>query len=346
MDKKQLDDAAEKVAQTYFNLNKHHPNPNLKPVGYVLGGQPGAGKSHLINKIIKSHHQSVMVINADNFRYSHPDYDRLQKDYGKESVAHTSEFAGLVTEKLINKAVEARKSIIIEGTFRTAETPINTLKKLKAAQYRTEVNILSTDKNTSWESTLERYNKAMAANPHFARATPKEHHDLVVKNLADNAEKVYQSGLVDRFTVNTRNGIVFDSKNYIFSVTSLKTTINNVLNDSKLKAIANPSTAEENAVMLQKKALQDKGYDTNFLKINPAEINATYQGYVLHNKDQTLIINKDKGLIAFDQTKLPQNFARTAKPGDKVIIHNYGSPKVRVKNETVEAKVKAGPKQE
>ena len=52
--------------------------PQKNPIGFVLGGQPGAGKSNLIDKIRKEQGKNVIVINGDDFRKYHPDYANLQ----------------------------------------------------------------------------------------------------------------------------------------------------------------------------------------------------------------------------------------------------------------------------
>lgn len=56
--------------------NQHTPTNN--PKGFVLGGQPGAGKSILIEKIKKELNGNVIVINGDDYRKYHPDYTKFQ----------------------------------------------------------------------------------------------------------------------------------------------------------------------------------------------------------------------------------------------------------------------------
>lgn len=44
------------------------------------------------------------------------------------------------------------------------------------------------------------------------RATPKEHHDLVVELLPKNADTVFLSGKANVFKVYSREGLIFDSR--------------------------------------------------------------------------------------------------------------------------------------
>ena len=101
------------------------------PKAFVLGGQPGAGKSTLISEIVEELNNNVVIINGDEYRKLHPHYKELQKEYGKDAPQHTAKFAGMMTEAVLNKAIENKYNIVIEGTFRTAETPIKTLELFK-----------------------------------------------------------------------------------------------------------------------------------------------------------------------------------------------------------------------
>lgn len=177
------------------------------PQGFVLGGQPGAGKSSLIAEAKNRLNRNILEINGDNFRKYHPDYEILQEKYAEDAPKYTAEFAGAMTEAIFQKALNERYNIVIEGTFRTAQTPINTLQKLKDSGYETTVLVQTCNQDISWASCLERYNKMKEVNPKEARFTPKEHHDLVVENLSKNIKEVAKSGLVDNMQVFVRTPI-------------------------------------------------------------------------------------------------------------------------------------------
>jgi UDP-N-acetylglucosamine kinase len=179
--------------------------PNQKnPQGFVLGGQPSAGKSNLLLEAKKRLSRNILEINGDNFRKYHPDYKKLQKEQGQNSSLHTQEFSGNMTNAILNKAIAEKYNIVIEGTFRTSKTPIKTLKQFKDNGYEMNVLVQTCNQKISWASCLERYEKALKNNKNEARFTPKEHHDLVVKNLAKNIKEVAKSGLVDHMQIFAR----------------------------------------------------------------------------------------------------------------------------------------------
>ena len=184
--------------------------PVKSPKGFVLGGQPGAGKSNLVGIIRQELNRNVPIINGDEFRRYHPNFDGIQEQYGIDSPKHTAAFSGHMTERVIEKALREGYNISVEGTFRTTETPMRTLEKMREHGYETAVYIQTAPSEVSWQSTLERY-QVMELLGETPRATPKEHHDLVVKLLPQNADSVFLSGKADVFKVYSREGLIFDS---------------------------------------------------------------------------------------------------------------------------------------
>ena len=195
------------VWKTVVGRTKKKVSPvTVSPKGYVLGGQPGAGKSGLIEKAKDLCYDNIIIISGDDFRKFHPDYKQLQERYGKDSPKHTAAFAGKMTEAILNKAVSGHYNVVIEGTFRNPATPIKTLSLMKENGYKTGVMIQTCSKELSWESCQERYEKMKAVMPPEARWTDKAHHDSVCENLAKNIKTVYDSGSADKTEVFFRDG--------------------------------------------------------------------------------------------------------------------------------------------
>lgn len=192
-------------------ISEQQVSPVKSPKGFVLGGQPGAGKSNLVGIIRQELNRNVLIINGDEFRRYHPNFDGIQEQYGIDSPKHTAAFSGHMTERVIEKALREGYNISVEGTFRTTETPIRTLEKMREHGYETAVYIQTAPSEVSWQSTLERY-QVMELLGETPRATPKEHHDLVVKLLPQNADTVFLSGKADVFKVYSREGLIFDSR--------------------------------------------------------------------------------------------------------------------------------------
>ncbi|MFC0308259.1 zeta toxin family protein [Gallibacterium trehalosifermentans] len=202
-------------------------SPQQFPIGVLLGGQPGAGKSFATMEIKTRLNNNVLVINGDEFRSYHKHYDDFYLLYGKDAAKYTGAFTGKMVEKIRDEAIKSRFNIVIEGTFRTSETPLKELNNFKEKGYKAEVIVCTCPKEVSWESTIKRA-KELEAVGLQPRYVPKDHHDYVVKNLADNVQTVFESGLVSHLKVFSRSQKLFDSK--IDTINTLKACINNELN--------------------------------------------------------------------------------------------------------------------
>jgi len=208
--------------------------PQENKTAFVLGGQPGAGKSSSISKIKAEFlNNNTIFISGDDFRKYHPKYKEINEQFHAQMHEYTSEFAGQMVQLSIDRAMERNYNIIVEGTFRTTKAPLNTLEQLKAGGYTTGAAIVSCSKELSWQSAIERYEKDKAAGGD-GRAVSKEAHDYVVSVLADNAEAVYNQKISDIFLVYKRDSektsLIYNSKaDGEFS----KSIINNELNARK-----------------------------------------------------------------------------------------------------------------
>lgn len=181
-----------------------YKQPVVHPKAYILGGQPGAGKTQLQRNILKNNHNTI-IINADAYRNSHPHYDRIQDLYGDSSPEITQPFINQVVEKLIKDLSNLHYNLVIEGTLRTAEIPINTCNELKGKGYNVQLHIVSVKSDISYESTILRYEN----NINFGmipRATAKEHHDKVVNAICYNLDKIYKENIFDDIKLFDREG--------------------------------------------------------------------------------------------------------------------------------------------
>lgn len=174
------------------------------PTAYILGGQPGAGKS-ILQRHILSDNKNCVTINADAFRESHPHFLSIQATYGNLAQNYTQPFINKITEQLVKELSDEQYNLIIEGTLRTADVPLNTCKILKSKGYRVDLNIIAVKPEISLESTILRYENARSAGK-IPRATTKEHHDNVVNSICTNLDIIYNANLFDDIKLYDRAG--------------------------------------------------------------------------------------------------------------------------------------------
>lgn len=177
-----------------------------KPKAYVLGGQAGAGKTTLHAIIKDKMNNDVITIDNDTFKPLHPNFDLLVDKYGKEYVAHVTPFSNRMTEALIEHFSNQGFNLTIEGTLRTAETPMKTAELLKDKGYEVNLYAMAVSKDLSYLGTLERYESMYINDPDTARSTDKTIHDTIVSNLPDNLDALFKSNYFSEISLFTRDG--------------------------------------------------------------------------------------------------------------------------------------------
>ena len=194
----------QKILKMYMSSYSSSKNPKV----FLLGGQPGAGKSGLENMLnLKDEYISI---SGDDYREYHPRFKEINLEYGKEASKYTQQWAGQITEKLIEKLAKEKYNLIIEGTLRTAQLPLKEANRFKKLGYEVELHVLAVKPEKSYLGTLLRYEE-MIKQGKIPRMTPKEHHDLVVKNIGDNLEIIYNSKAFDNIKLFDReNNLLYN----------------------------------------------------------------------------------------------------------------------------------------
>jgi len=210
MEKDYTDEELEIKFKQILEYYKSMYSPTENPKVVLLGGQPGAGKSGLENMInIKKNYVSI---SGDDYREYHPRFKEINLEYGRDASKYTQQWAAKITEKLIKELGKEKYNLIIEGTLRTAELPLKEASAFKKAGYEVELNVVVVKPEKSRLGTLERY-EAMLKQGKVPRMTPKEHHDLVVKNIGNNLEIIYNSKAFDNIKLFDReNNLLYNYK--------------------------------------------------------------------------------------------------------------------------------------
>lgn len=181
--------------------------------GYILGGQPGSGKSTLVREMLKTNRHTVFI-NGDDLRPYHPLYYYFLKENDKEAADLTQSVCNFWVEALIKKCIEMKLNMIIEGTMRTKDVPIKTAKILKDAGYLTDLVVVSAPYELSLLSLEYRYSEVKKMGG-FARFTKKSSHDEAYKNINETLVSLSGDGLFSKFRVYQRTPDGF--KENIFS---------------------------------------------------------------------------------------------------------------------------------
>ena len=210
MEKNYTDKELELVFEKILKMYKSSYSPKEKPKVFLLGGQPGAGKTGLENMInIKDEYISI---SGDDFREYHPKFKEINLEHGREASKYTQQWCNRITEKLIEALGKEKYNLIIEGTLRRADLPLREATRLKKLGYEVGLNVVVVKGEKSRLGTIQRYEE-MIKQGKTPRMTPKEHHDLVVSNIGDNLETIYNSKLFDDIKLFDReNNLLYSYK--------------------------------------------------------------------------------------------------------------------------------------
>ena len=195
----------DKALERTIDLLTFNKSISSTPHAVILGGQSGAGKTTIHRVKMLESKGNYIVIDGDTYRAQHPYFRELQEKYGVDSVDYTKMFAGKMVEAVIDKLSSLKYNLIIEGTLRSAAVPINTATLLKSKGYTVDFCLIATKPELSYLTTQLRYLEMMIVDPLQARATPKDHHDGIVKSLVSNCNELEQSGLFESIQVYKRD---------------------------------------------------------------------------------------------------------------------------------------------
>ena len=202
-----------KVLERSIELLTFNKNISSMPHAVILGGQSGAGKTTIHRAKMIESKGDYIIIDGDTYRAQHPHFRALQEKYGVDSVDYTKVFAGKMVEAIIDRLSSLQYNLIIEGTLRSAAVPIKTAILLKSKGYTVDFCLIATKPELSYLTTQLRYLEMLVVDPLQARATPKDHHDGIVKSLVSNINELEQSGLFESVQVYKRNLVqVYNSK--------------------------------------------------------------------------------------------------------------------------------------
>lgn len=193
------------IYKVKYRLTVSSYKPVEHPKAFVLGGQPGAGKTGLQEIMKQKVDGNLVILNGDEYRELHPDFQYLQDKYGKDSVEYTGGFSATMTEALMVQLKKAQYNVLVEDTLRTAKVPLDTCDKFKSSGYNVTLALIAVKPQLSYISTILRYEDLLAEGK-TPRATPKDKHDYVVAHLTENLKKIYDSGKFDNIIIYNRQG--------------------------------------------------------------------------------------------------------------------------------------------
>jgi predicted ABC-type ATPase len=173
----------------------------------ILGGQPGSGKSRLIEIACEAvfGNRPVAVINGDDYRAFHPQASEIYSRHDKRFSELTDPDVRKWTSRLFEAAADGGRDIIFEATMRNKEPLMSTIKALKEMGYRIGIMVMAVNWQVSRMGIVRRYESQREKNL-IARWTPFESHDEAYRNMPRTVAAIEQESPIDSIAVYGRAG--------------------------------------------------------------------------------------------------------------------------------------------
>lgn len=191
-----------RIEKEQFTGTKPVENPRV----IITGGQPGSGKSKLIEMSKKDFPDgNVVVINGDDLRGYHPQSDKILKMDDKKFAERTDPDSREWTRKLFEKAIETKRNIIFESTMREPGPISKTMERLKDNGYHVTTKIVAANERDSTTGIYKRY-ESQKAERGYGRFSEQSSHDAAYEGMPRTVEHIEKNQLADRMEVYNRDG--------------------------------------------------------------------------------------------------------------------------------------------
>lgn len=187
-------------------------SPQKNKQAFILGGQPGSGKSAFARELLKTNKDTVFI-NGDDLRAYHPKYYFYLKENDVEAADMTQAVCNFLIESLIQECIRLELSFIVEGTMRKKEVPMKTAEMLYGNGYIVNLVVISTPYEVSLLSLEYRYNELKKLGQP-ARFTKKESHDEAYQNIELTVEHLVRSPFFKKFFIYTRSVGLFNEASF------------------------------------------------------------------------------------------------------------------------------------
>lgn len=201
----------EKQAAIYGKIEQRHfrgTSPVDHPRAIILGGQPGAGKSALL-EVSKQEFadRNVVVINGDELRYYHPRYREIQRTEERRFAELTDPHVRPWTKQLFDRTIETGRHVVFEGTMREVGPITETMRRLRTLGYSIEVRVIAVNERDSLAGIHLRYEEQKATKG-WGRWSNMQAHNAAYQGMLTTLEYIETYKLADHVRVYDRKGSV------------------------------------------------------------------------------------------------------------------------------------------
>ena len=252
------------ATNTIISVLQQDKQPSKNPIAVVVGGQPGAGKTALINFTKQlSSQRDFIIIDNDFFRNFHPQADEIKANYPNFFREITDQLGMEITSNVINYFAQNGFNIILHQTLKNGRVGDDAITNLRELGYTVGVRAFAVPFYESSMSQIERY-LGQAQTLGYCRYATQEGHTTAYLGLPSTVDYLEQNGLYDFIQIYKRSQDI-SNPDLVY------TKINPQTQDKTLQALKTcekaPTCSQTNGFVDAKDAVLKTRYD-EAIKLN------------------------------------------------------------------------------
>ena len=201
------DESVAAITSSYFAQRAARSSAQDQPRVVLVGGQPGAGKSaggELVRDELKAQGGFVHV-DADRMR------ERIPLGTARLPSSETQADAGRLANALRLMAIEARRNIVEEGTFRNPQSVQRFVDRLQEQGYKVEMVVVATSREESLLGIYQRHERQHQVGNPNPRFVTEDYHDAAMQGFSATVSQLAHQ--LDRLRIINRGGqLLYDSQ--------------------------------------------------------------------------------------------------------------------------------------
>lgn len=197
-------EALEESIQRVVARSTLEKTPSQTKIAFVVGGQPGSGKSGIIGNILTNFGKNYIVVDNDDYRKYHPNIEEINRLHPEIFTECTDELSFKSTPRVIANAIDGGYNMIIHQTLKNDGIIKWSLTDLTNADYARVIVVMAADEKTSNEGMLKRCQRQIQADG-TCRWVPQENHDYAYNGLPSTVGKIEDMGIYDAIVVVMRS---------------------------------------------------------------------------------------------------------------------------------------------
>ncbi len=201
------DESVAAITSSCFAQRAARSSAQDHPRVVLVGGQPGAGKSaggELVRDELKAQGGFVHV-DADRMR------ERIPLGTARLPSSETQADAGRLANALRLMAIEARRNIVEEGTFRNPQSVQRFVDRLQEQGYKVEMVVVATSREESLLGIYQRHERQHQVGNPNPRFVTEDYHDAAMQGFSATVSQLAHQ--LDRLRIINRGGqLLYDSQ--------------------------------------------------------------------------------------------------------------------------------------